>query len=255
MVRHLVTHRLAHPPSSSDLFSSIPTTPTEKRPDPIPFSEILAECTTMLDAGNDTTQTSLTNVMFLLATHPSVQDKLRAELLHACPPDEPVASYYDHLQHIPYLRAVLDEAFRVRTPVRFGLPRRTTEATCIAGQWIPADTTVSAPLDLLHRNTSLFSEAEEFMPERWLEDGVFEEERKSLKEFVLPFSLGPRACVGRNLAYMELSIVIAALVRGFEWMVDAEKHELGVDGMEVVERINANPKELWVVARPVDGVE
>lgn len=253
MVRHLVTQRLAHPPPTPDLFSSIPTVPTEKRPYPIPFNEILAECTTMLDAGNDTTQTSLANAMFLLSTHPAVQTKLR-QTLTASLPDQAglVVGYYNHLQHMPYLRAVLDESFRVHTPVRFGLPRRTTEATKIAGHWIAAGVTVSAPLDLLHTNPSLFTRPENFLPERWLPEdqgGIFAEERGRLKDFVIPFSIGPRACVGRNLAYMELSIVIAALVRAFEWSVDGEKH--GEEGMEVVERLNANPKELWVVARPI----
>ena len=80
--------------------------------------------------------------------------------------------------------------------------------------------------------------------------GVFEHERSNLKSFVLPFSLGPRACIGRNLAYMELSIVVAALVLAFEWELDVDVHGDG-RGLEIIERLNANPKELWVHASPV----
>lgn len=82
-----------------------------------------------------------------------------------------------------------------------------------------------------------------FIPERWLpEDEEYQstkEELKNLKEVVLPLSLGPRAGVGRNLAYMEVSITMATLVLAFEW-------ELAVPGIELIERFNCNPKELLV---------
>lgn len=204
----------------------------------------------MLDAGNDTTQTSLSNAMYHLALYPVAQTKLR-EVLEASLAEDvrPVASY-QQLHHVSYLRAVLDESFRCRPPVNFGLPRRTTEPTMIAGHLIPADVGISAPLSALHLDPRLFSEPERFIPERWIaESGVFEDERCNLKDYVLPFSLGPRACIGRNLAYMELSIVVAALVLAFDWKLDEDVHG-GGKGMEIIERLNANPKELWMTATP-----
>lgn len=213
----------------------------------------------MMDAGNDTTQTSLTNAMYHLALRPAAQSKLREELESALPAArKPVASHQD-LQHVPYLRAVLDESFRCRPPVAFGLPRRTTEATRICGHDIAAGTTVSSPLSALHLNEDLFSNASAFVPERWLahadDRSPYGAQLSNLRDFVLPFSIGPRACIGRNLAYMELSIVVAALVLAFEWELDGEKHEdtgFGEEGgLEVVERLNANPKELWVKAVPI----
>jgi cytochrome P450 len=201
MVRYLVTHRIENPPGEADLFSSMPLKPTSKRPQPVLLHEIFAENTTMLDAGNDTTQTSLTNTLYLLSLNPEQQTKLRSVLMSELSTDErPVASY-QRLQHIPYLRAVLDESFRVRSPVNFGLPRKTVSPTMIAGHEIPAGVTISSPLDALHHNPQLFSEPEAYVPERWLADSSYHpEERGNLKEYVLPFSLGGRACIGRNLA-------------------------------------------------------
>jgi benzoate 4-monooxygenase len=201
MVRYLVMHRIANPPDKPDLFSSMPLKPTPKRPQPVPLHEIMAENTTMLDAGNDTTQTSLTNTLYLLSLNPRTQAKLRQILTKELSEEErPVASY-QRLQHIPYLRAVLDESFRVRPPVNFGLPRKTVAPTMIAGHEISAGVTISSPLDALHRNPKLFSDPEEYVPERWLADSDYHpEERFNLKEYVLPFSLGGRACIGRNLA-------------------------------------------------------
>ena len=205
----------------------------------------------MLDAGNDTTQTSLTNVMYHLGLYPEKQTKLRQILLESLPEQAvPVASY-QQLQHIPYLRAVLDESFRCRAPVNFGLPRRTVEPTMIAGHLIAAGVTISAPLYALHHDSRLFSEPNAFIPERWLSDSnLYSDERQNLKDYVLPFSIGGRACIGRNLAYMELSIVIAALALAFDWSLDESTHG-GGEGMEILERLNSNPKELWASARPL----
>lgn len=254
MANYQVVERLRNPPEKPDLFSNLPVHPTEKRPEPMPLHEIVAECTTMMDAGNDTTQTSLTNLMYQLASNPQKQSKLYKQLASTLEgKDQPVA-HYAELQKVPYLRACLDESFRCKPPVGFGLPRRTVrQGSTIAGQYIPADTVVSSPLYSVHKNERLFNKASTFVPERWLPDDdeyqTDEQERQNLKDFVLPFSLGGRACIGRNLAYMELSIVIAALVLGFEW-------ELAVKGsdVEIVERLNSNPKNLIVRARPRVGV-
>ncbi|EXJ53387.1 uncharacterized protein A1O5_13376 [Cladophialophora psammophila CBS 110553] len=254
MARYLVNERLRSRPAEPDLFSSLPLEASEKRPVPMTFDEVLAECTTMLDAGNDTTQTSLTNCMYQLARQPEKQRKLRRELLQALPLSKrPVASYAD-LQGIKYLRACLDESFRVRSPLGFGLPRKVIEqGVVISGHDIYPGTTVSAPLYSLHLNEALFRNAREFIPERWLPNEIdlsfhtSDEEHRNLKDYVLPFSLGSRACIGRNLAYMELSIVIAALIMSFEWQLARPDEE-----MVTIERFNSNPKELLVKAQKLD---
>lgn len=275
MVRHLVEERIASPPTDQDLFSAIPLTPTDKRPIPMSVREVTAECSVMLNAGHDTTQTSLTNLVYLLSIHPRIQQKLYNELREQLPGSKLIYSYND-IQKVAYLRACLDESMRIRTPTRFGLPRRTvsTGAT-IAGHYIAPDVTVSVPLDLIHMNEKLFASAAEFVPERWLTDAVadgraddpatlrllagvpkeqldvFTAQRQNLKDFVQPFSLGPRACIGRNLAYMEMSISMAAMVLGFEWELATEKHP---NGLEIVERFPSNPKELFVRAHVREGV-
>jgi benzoate 4-monooxygenase len=95
----------------------------------MPVEEIIAERTNMLEAGYDTTQTTLTNCIYHLAANHAKQQKLY-NVCSCCP----VAEEYKEtrimtssiLQQVPYLRAVLEENWRCRPPLARGLPRRTT---------------------------------------------------------------------------------------------------------------------------------
>ncbi|KAL1862347.1 hypothetical protein Plec18170_001173 [Paecilomyces lecythidis] len=259
MARYQVTERLKVIPPVDDLFARLPTEPSPKWPDPMPLSELITESATMLDAGNDTTQTSLANCIYRLAKHPEKQKKLHTALVKAIPEWDsmPAFTYSETLRHIPYLRAVLDESFRVQPPIASGLPRKVVEPITVSGHYIHPGTTISVPLYSLHRDESLFKDANNFIPERFLKDDnpdrdgfvTDPQEVQNLKDYCVPFSVGGRACIGRNLAYMELSMVIAALVLGFEWELPDSTHEL-----RMIERFNCNPKELKIRAQPRDGI-
>lgn len=200
-------------------------------------------------SGNDTIQISLTNTIYELASHPECQQKLYDLLTESLPKQSrPIASYME-LSKIPFLTAVLDETFRLLPPVRFNLPRITVQdGAIIAGHYIPAGVTVSSSVYIMHRDKKLFRELLKWLPERWLPGNpdFSDMERKNLKDFVLPFSLGGRACIGRNLAYMELSVCIAALVMAFEWSI-SEDDRIKFSHWE---SINCTPRGLKVTARP-----
>ena len=94
------------------------------------------------------------------------------------------------------------------------------------------------------------SKAREWIPERSLADNpdFSAEERRNLKDFFMPFTAGTRACIGRNLAYMEVSIALAALVMAFEWkMADGPLEK----NFGQFERITSNPTFLNVKAKPL----
>ena len=253
MAQYQVTERMKKDPPEPDLFSNLPYPARDKRPEPMAVHEIVAERTTMMDAGNDTTQTSLTNCMYQHASNPDKQTKLRNQPTLILPTGEPVA-HNAELQKAPFLSTCLDESFRCKPPIAFGLPRRTVgNGSVICGHHIPAVVTISCPLYSLHRDERLIPDPLRLIPERWLpEDEEYtptDEERQNLKDYSLPFSLGGRGCIGRNLAYIELGMVIASLIMGFDW----ELAEPGRD-LEVIERLNSNPEELTVRARARDGM-
>ncbi|RAL01237.1 cytochrome P450 [Aspergillus ibericus CBS 121593] len=116
--------------------------------------------------------------------------------------------------NLPYLRACLDEALRILPPTSATLPRRTPpERAQILGQWIPGDTSVSMPIYAAHRDPEIFPDPEEYRPERWLDD----EARKRMEPYFIPFSTGARGCLGRNISYLEQTVVLASVVHRYEF--------------------------------------
>lgn len=187
--------------------------------------------------------------MFQLACHPAKQEKLHKLLTESLDQkSQPIAAFAD-LAKIPYLAACLDETLRLMPPVRFGLPRRTVgEGSIIRGHAIPGGVTVSASVQTMHRDEDLFRDASEWIPDRWIpdSDASSKDEMQNLKDFVLPFTLGGRACIGRNLAYMEMLVCIAALVMEFDWKIT----DKGRRQFTHFERFNSSPLGLMVSAVP-----
>jgi cytochrome P450 len=175
------------------------------------FGEIVAEVSIMMNAGSDTTALAMNNVMYLLLKNPECLKKLREELDTVLGPED-VVTPYDKIRYLPYLRACLDEALRIYPPTTFGLPRRTpAEGACIRDEHIAGDTTVSISAYVAHRDPAIFPDPERFQPERWLG-----EKGKELQPYFISFSAGARGCIGRNISYLEQSVVLATVVHRYE---------------------------------------
>lgn len=176
------------------------------------WGEIAAESAVILDAGSATTAIALNNVIYWLIRNPRCLATLRNEVDEALDDSDTIAPH-DKVKNLPYLRACLDEGLRITPPFSYNLPRRTpAEGAYILGEFIPGNTTVSMSSYVAHRDEVAFSDAESYIPERWL-DG----KRKDIHSSFVPFSTGSRACIGRNLSYMEQTIMVATLVRRYEF--------------------------------------
>ena len=222
-----------------DFFSKleeIPKGDTEQ----MPQGEKLAEAGIMLNAGSDTTASGLTNTLWLLARHPASFAKLRAELDELMSADM-ISPDFSMLMASPYLRACLDESLRLRPPVAIGLPRVTPkQGSTICGHFLPGGVTVSVPILELQRDPTLFPNPEAFDPDRWFDQAQI----ANLREYVQPFSIGGRACIGRNLAMIELTKVIATVVNRYDVELVNGQEELNM-----VERFNMNPGDCHVRLR------
>lgn len=197
------------------------------------LGDILAESSVMMNAGTDTTTAALTNTIYLLYKHPDVLARLREELDQGTGNTE--IPNYEALSDLPYLRACVEESLRVRPASTMGLPRVVPEGgRTIAGKFVAAGVTVSVPTYTLLRDSVAFEDPESFKPERWITG-----DKEKMAKAHFPFSTGPRACIGRNIAYFEQLLVIAALIKSYDFTFTSPDFTL-----EVIERFNANPGEM-----------
>ncbi|VUC22947.1 unnamed protein product [Clonostachys rosea] len=203
------------------------------------IGELIAECSAMMNAGTETTTAALTNTVFLLYTHPRVLEKLRVEIDAAMPGR--ARPTYEEASKLPYLRACIEESLRVRPASSFGLPRIVPQGgRVIAGKFVEGGVTVSVPTYSLLRQEDVFENPTEYIPDRWM---TADKEKKALMmQNHLPFSTGPRACIGRNIAYFEQILVIATLVKFYDFKIPP-----GFE-LETQERFNSNAGNLLVGA-------
>jgi len=176
--------------------------------------EIMGNVFTLLLAGEDTTSHSMAWTIWALARRPAIQAKWAEEAREVLG-EQPYATEYGTVEGFRYGEGVLRESMRL-TPVApiSGLePLADTE---VEGVHIPAGTR----LFLLHRHAGLCStvRAEEFKPERWLEDD--EELPVPDQKSFLTFGAGPRFCPGRNLAFLEAKTALGMIARNFEIELD-----------------------------------
>ncbi|XP_062130644.1 cytochrome P450 CYP12A2-like isoform X1 [Drosophila sulfurigaster albostrigata] len=175
----------------------------------------------MLFAGVDTTTSTFAAILLALAQHPEKQAKLRAEIRGILPEkDTPLT--VESMKNLPYLRACIKESLRYY-PLTSANVRTTRQELVLSGFRVPKGSEVAMVHLNLWRNPKHFSQADEFIPERWLRESQTEKESgcpvatKSSHPFAyLPFGFGARSCIGRRIAEMELEVGVARLLRHFE---------------------------------------
>ncbi|CAK4690103.1 unnamed protein product [Aphanomyces euteiches] len=166
---------------------------------------------TFLFAGFDTTSISLSYVLYLMASHPDVQEKALAEVLAETKSQELT---YKSAQELVYCTAIITESLRLFPPAL--VTSRTLEDEVTIGKHrIPRGTTVMLPIYWIHRyDANWGSDADRFRPERHLEDSDDINLSAKDKGFrMLAFSGGPRNCVGMRYAMLETVVVLAVLLQ------------------------------------------
>ncbi|KAF8150653.1 cytochrome P450 [Crassisporium funariophilum] len=193
--------------------------------------EIVSDGGLAIIAGSDTTSSALTNLFYFLMCNPVAYQRLQREV------DELGDDILDCAKqsHLPYLNGAINESLRLFPPVLSGsqrAPEKGSGGRMVATHYIPEGTNAIIPTYSLHRDPRCFAPfADMFLPERWLpEDQRLELEPKifnSQNEFILntnafvPFSLGAANCAGRNLAWMEMRMVVCLMVHRLDMKFDA----------------------------------
>ncbi|KAJ5263364.1 cytochrome P450 [Penicillium angulare] len=202
-----VQHRRQNPPYRPDVFHWLIKAFEQGSKTEQDFLNLHGDTYLISVAGSDTTAATLSNVFFHIAKDSTLQDILRAEL------NENPDLFADQLSGIKLLNAVINETIRLHPVVPSGMQRMTPpEGLQIGNTYIPGDVLVATPMHTLFRDERVFQYSNEFKPERWT---THPELIKDSAAFI-PFGGGPYACVGKQLALMEVRRVVAEILTRYE---------------------------------------
>ncbi|KAL2266815.1 hypothetical protein VTJ83DRAFT_6167 [Remersonia thermophila] len=194
--------------------------------------ELWGESNLLIIAGSDTTSTAMAATLFYLVRHPDALAKATQEIRAKFSALEDIHQG-PQLTSCTYLRACIDEAMRLSPSVGGLLPREVLPGgMTIDGEHIPAGTVVGTPHYTIHHNPDYYPKPFEYRPERWIVSknnetgdksaavsGVSEAEVALAHSAFCPFSIGPRGCIGKGLAYVEMTNTLARVL----FMYDVRK--------------------------------
>lgn len=165
------------------------------------------ELSSILLAARDTTASLLTSCIYELAGRDELWSQLRSEV-------EGIPAFPDvsleHLSKLKRLRAVINESLRLHTVVWRVFRQTLKDDVLPSGIFVPAGTDCEVYLSETHRDPSVWGEdVDKFVPDRWL-DG-----REIKASAFLPFTTGPRACMGQQFAITEITVALIRLLQSF----------------------------------------
>jgi cytochrome P450 len=164
---------------------------------------------TFLAAGHETTGNALAWIFYLLGLSPDTEAAVRDELAAVLAGEE---VRHEHLDRLPFTRAVINEAMRLYPPAPF-IGREALAADRLGSQDIAAGTQILISPWIVHRHRGLWRDPEAFRPERFLPPQA----EKIPRGAFIPFGLGPRICIGQSFAMQEILVVLATVLPAFRF--------------------------------------
>ncbi|ESK96459.1 cytochrome p450 [Moniliophthora roreri MCA 2997] len=183
--------------------------------------KLLAYCAgTVLEAGSDTTASTMQSFFLFMISHPHILKKLREEIDRVIG-DERMPGFEDE-GTLPYLVACIKETLRRRPPTIMGIPHSSDESDCYEGYLIPKNSTVIGNVWAIHMDPVTYPNPFAFNPDRFMEkenNGTWGSgpDYKGRDHFV--FGWGRRFCVGQNIAEASLFLVLSRIIWAFDLQV------------------------------------
>ncbi|KAF7768274.1 hypothetical protein Agabi119p4_7517 [Agaricus bisporus var. burnettii] len=195
--------------------------------------EVFGQVASLTFAAMDTTSSALARILYLLAEHQDVQDKLRSELLRAKEDNHGQELSYDQLMDLPYLEAVCRETLRRYPPQTIAIrtarqdivlplskPINSTKGTQISEVMVPSGTTIFLSLLGANINPEWWGEdSYEWKPDRWtnpLPTEITEARLPGIYTPTMTFLGGSRSCIGFKFVQLEIKVVLSVLLTSFK---------------------------------------
>jgi cytochrome P450 len=158
-------------------------------------------------AGHETTASVLTWIFFILSQNPEIAARMRDEISTVAGDGE---VRLEHTKQLGFVRNVFREAMRLYPPITF-IPRVVQRDTELAGQKLERGCMVMIAPWTIHRSADNWANPDRFDPDRFSRDGEI------ASGAYIPFGLGPRICVGAAFATIESTLILARLVRRYDF--------------------------------------
>jgi cytochrome P450 len=208
VVRH-IQDRLTRGGTDADFLRLLLETPYHDTGVPMSRELVLIESLQFMVAGNETSSTALTWMMYLLARHPRYVAEIRDEVRSVIGDN---AVDFHNLHELKTTLRVIDESMRLYPPF-WAIDRVALEDDEVAGVQIPAGTRLMPYIYGTHRNSEHWEDVETFDPRR------FEPDRARARHpfAFVPFGGGPRICIGNNMAILQMLLIVVALVQKYDF--------------------------------------
>ena len=231
--------RLGDAADNTDLLGLMLTGVDKQSGHQLPDDNIVAQCLTFLIAGHETTSGLLSFAIYYLIKHPQFAERARAEVDEVLGADAEPS--YDQVHRLTYVRQILDESLRL-WPTAPMFTRTPLQDTVVGGKYVfPEDTPLSILIPMLHRDRSIWGDdVDEFDPDRFSPERI-----KSVPPTAYrPFGTGLRACIGRQFALQEATLVLGLALQRFEF-VDHSNYQLHTKST-----LTVKPDDFWIKLRP-----
>ncbi|XP_047474761.1 cytochrome P450 4c3-like isoform X2 [Penaeus chinensis] len=201
--------------------------------------DIREEVDTFMFEGHDTTAAAINWTLYLLGCHPEIQARVHEELDGIFGDSDRPVTMAD-LREMKLMENCIKEALRLFPSVPF-IARELREDVVINDYHIPSGTTVLVVTYRLHRDPEQFPNPEVFDPDRFLPENC-----KTRHPYAyVPFSAGPRNCIGQKFAQMEEKIVLSNVLRHYRVESTIRREDLRILGELILRPENGNPLKLF----------
>ena len=166
-------------------------------------------------AGTDTTSNTLEWAMAECLQNPEKMKKAKAELVQVIGKGKLIEEA--DVSRLPYLRCIVKETLRLHPPVPFLIPRRVEQDVEVCGYNVPKNSQVLVNAWAIGRDETVWENALEFKPERFLES---EPDIRGRDFELIPFGAGRRICPGLPLAVRMVPVMLGSLLNSFDWKLE-----------------------------------